>query len=312
MELNLKGFRSHDISGKWVVTIGNFDGYHAGHQALVRQVLADSDRLGVQGGVLTFAPHPKILLQPNIPFRNIYDDQSKWNYLKTAGLDACILISFTREFAALSPLEFINQLFDSIEIVKIIVGYDFNFGRAREGSAALIKAEACKRGVEFKRLDPVKIKGITVSSTMIRRLIFEGEFEVVKSFLGRAWGVSGTVIEGQKLGRKLGFPTLNIEPNILLPVKEGVYAVEVKQGETTFHGVSNLGYRPTLKGQRFGVETHVFGLEREIYGEEVSIFPLKFIREEAKFSSLGELQIQIKKDVTTVKNWFSKQALTRI
>lgn len=310
MDLKIKGFRSNKIEGEWVVTIGNFDGYHLGHQALVKRVLFDRDRLGVKGGVLTFNPHPKILLQPNVPFRNLYDDQSKWSSLRDAGLDACILISFTREFSRLSPLEFIEKLFNTMDIVKIVVGYDFNFGKSREGSAVLMRDEAQKRGIEFEHLAPVKIKGLTVSSTMIRRLIFEGEFEVVKEFLGRAWSINGRVIKGQQLGRKLGFPTLNMEPQILLPIKEGVYAVEIKIKDKTFQGISNVGYRPTLKGQQFRVETHVFDLDRDIYGEHVSVYPVTFMRDEIKFESLETLKARIEKDVLDVKNNVFKEDTT--
>ncbi len=301
MDIQVKGFRSKTIAGKWVVTIGNFDGYHLGHQALVNQVLTDRDRLGVKGGVLTFDPHPKILLQPNVPFRNIYDDQSKWKSLEETGLDACILISFTNDFARLSPSDFVEDLFNTLDIVKIVVGYDFNFGKSREGSATLMKEEALKRGIEFEHLGPVKINGLTVSSTMIRRLIFEGEFEVVKEFLGRTWSINGTVVKGDQLGRTIGFPTLNLEPRISLPIKEGVYAVDVKFKDRYLHGISNLGYRPTLEGQRFRVETYVFDLDEEIYGETISVYPLEFVRDEMKFDSLDELKDQIKKDVQYTK-----------
>ncbi|MCP4296826.1 MAG: bifunctional riboflavin kinase/FAD synthetase [Proteobacteria bacterium] len=301
MDIQVKGFRSKTIAGKWVVTIGNFDGYHLGHQALVNQVLTDRDRLGVKGGVLTFDPHPKILLQPNVPFRNIYDDQSKWKSFEETGLDACILISFTSDFARLSPSDFVEDLFNTLDIVKIIVGYDFNFGKSREGSATLMKEEALKRGIEFEHLDPVKINQLTVSSTMIRRLIFEGEFEVVQEFLGRTWAISGTVVKGNQLGRTIGFPTLNLEPRISLPIKEGVYAVDVKFKDRYLQGISNMGYRPTLQGQRFRVETYVFDLDEEIYGETISVYPREFVRDEMKFDSLDELKAQIKKDVQYTK-----------
>ena len=175
MEIIHKKFKSDSLQGEWIITIGNFDGYHLGHQALVYQVLMDKKQLNTKGAVLTLDPHPKTILQPQIPFRHIYDDKSKWKFLEHSGLDACFIIPFTIEFANLSSLEFMDRLFNFVHLKKIIVGYDFNFGKDREGSASLLKQEATRRNIEFLQMAAFKIGEINVSSTMIRRLQFEGD-----------------------------------------------------------------------------------------------------------------------------------------
>ncbi|PCI29579.1 MAG: riboflavin biosynthesis protein RibF [SAR324 cluster bacterium] len=304
MELIHKKFKSDSPEGEWVITIGNFDGYHIGHQALVRRVLADQEAMQIKGGLLTFDPHPKKLLQPEIPFRHLYDNQSKWKLLQETGLDACFIIPFTRRFASLSPQEFVDNLFHLLKLKKIIVGYDFNFGKAREGSADLMKREAARRGVEFIQMEPVKAKGITVSSTMIRRMIFEGDFEMVEQFLGRRWSVNGIIKRGQQIGRTIGFPTLNLEPDISLPLRKGVYACELELEGETYQGVCNVGHRPTFGGNLFKVETHVFDYDGIAYDQYLQVFPCHYIREEVKFDSPESLRQQIQEDVQTARQFF--------
>lgn len=297
MDIIHKKFRSDSLEGKWVITIGNFDGYHKGHQALVQEVLKSAEASGAKGGLLTFDPHPKKLLQPEIPFRHIYDDESKLRFLKESGLDACFMIPFTREFASLPPLVFLEKLFQFIALKKIIVGYDFNFGKAREGSASLLKEKAREEGVEFVRLDPVKNEGNTVSSTMIRRLLFEAEFDRVQESLGRPWSINGTVLEGDRIGRTINFPTLNLEPEVILPIRNGVYSCQVELEGELYEGICNIGYRPTFRGETFRVEAHLFDFSDEVYGKFIRVVLKRFIREEMKFASPDHLKDQIRQDI---------------
>ena len=305
MDLIHKNFRSDSLEGRWVITIGNFDGFHLGHQALVRQVLKDKKYFQAKGGVLTFEPHPKKVLQPKIPFRQIYDNNTKWKFMEDSGLDSCFIIPFTSKFAAIGSAEFIEKLFDFAELKKIVVGYDFNFGRSREGSAMLLKTEAQRKGIEFLQMPAVRKGGITVSSTMIRRLLFEGDFKHVETFLGRAWSINGTVVEGNKLGHNLGFPTINVEPSFSLPLRNGVFACRLDLDGKIWNGVSNIGVKPTFGGERVKIEMNVFDFDRIVYGRFVRIYPLKFIRDEIKFDSVEDLKRQIQKDVETARDFFS-------
>lgn len=304
MDLIHKKFKSNNLDGDWVITLGNFDGYHLGHQALVNQVLKDAQRIDAKGGVLTFDPHPKKVLQSQIPFRHIYSNEAKWQFLEQSGLDACFIIPFTLEFAALSSQEFLNRLFELIDLKKIIVGYDFNFGKAREGSASFIKQEAEKRGVAFQRMEAVQSGDLTVSSTMIRRLLFEGDFKNVERYLGRQWSVTGTVQEGKRIGNTIGFPTMNLEPKVLLPLKRGVFCCLVEVENQRYEGVCNVGVNPTFNGKTLKVETHLFNYNKDTYGKEITVFPIKFLREEKKFNSVEELTSQISKDVEITKQYF--------
>ncbi len=307
MEFIHKKFKSNSLDGEWVITIGNFDGYHLGHQALVEQVMKDKKKLNAKGGILTFEPHPKKVLQSHIPFRHIYSNESKWRFLEKSGLDACFIIPFNLEFAAMSSLDFLNRLFYFVNLKKIIVGYDFNFGKAREGSASFMKQEAEKHGIEFLQMEAVQINEITVSSTMIRRLLFEGDFKSVTKFLGRPWAVKGVVQKGKKIGNTIGFPTMNLEPDVLLPLKKGVFTCQVELDDTLYNAVCNVGVNPTFNGKTLKVEAHLFDFNREEYGKTIRVFPKKFLREEKRFNSVDELIEQIKKDVDVSKQYFEKE-----
>lgn len=304
MEIIHKKFKSDSLEGDWVVTFGNFDGYHIGHQALVQQILEDKKRLNAKGGVFTFDPHPKQVLQPKTPFYHIYSRERKYDFFEACELDSMFILPFTLNFAKMKSSEFVNKLFELANIRKIVVGYDFNFGKSREGSAGFLEVEAKRRGIEFQQIGPVKVNGITVSSTMIRRFLFEGEFEMVEKFLGREWRINGTVREGNKLGHTIGFPTINIEPNVLLPLKLGVYACQVEVEGQRYNGVTNVGFRPTFKDKVFKAEMHIFDFDRDIYGQWVKIIPLKFIREEQKFESVEKLRQQIEIDAESARAYF--------
>lgn len=305
MDFIHKMFKSDSLDGEWVITIGNFDGYHLGHQALVKQVLSDASKMKAKGGILTFDPHPKKVLQAQIPFRHIYSKESKWEFLEKSGLDACFVIPFTVEFAALSSQEFLNRLFNFVKLKKIIVGYDFNFGKAREGSASFMRQEAEKQGIEFQRLEAVQIGDITVSSTMIRRLLFEGDFKNVDKYLGREWSVTGIVQKGKRIGNTIGFPTMNLEPKVLLPLKRGVFCCLVEIDGKRYNGVCNVGVNPTFNGKTLKVETHLFDFNEDTYGKKIAIFPVKFLREEIKFNSVDELIAQIRMDAEITRQFFS-------
>ena len=307
MDIIHKSFRTHSLKGNWVITIGNFDGFHLGHQQLVQQVLEEGKRYDANCAILTFDPHPKIILQPKVPVRQIYDLHTKLIFFEQAQLDACFIIPFTNELANLEPEEFAEKLFSFIDIKKVIVGYDFNFGKSRSGSAGFLEKEAVNRGIDFHQLEPVKWEALTVSSTMIRRLLFEGDFSEVETLLGRKWSINGIVIKGRQLGRKTGFPTLNLKPEIVLPVRNGVYFITAEVETRSFNGIANIGFRPTLDDHELVVEAHLFDVEENLYGKDVQIFPIKFLREEQKFDSIDHLARQIGKDVEQARQYFSNR-----
>ncbi len=305
MNIIYKKFKSDSLEGDWAITIGNFDGYHLGHQKLVQQVLEDSKKLNIKAGLLTFDPHPKKVLQSQIPFRHIYDLSNKCQILEKTGLDACFIIPFTTKFAKMDSHRFLEKLFSFVNLKKIVVGYDFNFGKAREGSAKLMEQEAAKKGIDFIKMPAVQLDGLTVSSTMIRRLLFEGDFSKVSQFLDRPWAISGVVQEGKKLGHTLGFPTINLEPEVLLPLRRGVYTCKVQYGDRLINGVCNVGINPTFEGTTLKVETHLFDFNEKIYGASVSVIPERFLRDETKFDSIDALKKQINEDVKTAKAYYS-------
>jgi len=310
MEVIHKKFKPHSLTGDWALLIGNFDGVHLGHQTLIRRLLEAQARMGGKAGVLTFEPHPKILLQPHIPFPHIYEEDVKWRLLAETGLDACFVVPFTPAFASLQPEEFLNKLFGFVALKYLIVGWDFNFGKDRQGGAALLGEEAARRGVEFVQMPPVKEAGLTVSSTMIRRLLFEGDFDLAERLLGRPWQISGIVTQGRQLGRQLGFPTLNLFPQVLLPLRHGVYLSEVQVLGQTAQAVTNIGVAPTLGGPPLlKVESHLFDFGATAYGQEAIVRPLCFLREEQKFNSLEELKTQIALDVAQAKGIFARWQL---
>lgn len=306
MNLIHKSFRGDSLTGDWVIIIGNFDGFHLGHQALIKQLLIDSQQLKAKSAVLTFDPHPKKVLQPQVPFYQIYDNESKCRFLDEAGLDSCFVIPFTIEFSSLGPDEFINKLFSFINLKKILVGYDFNFGKGRQGSAVQIKKEAEMRGIAFEQSKPVKAGGITISSTMIRRLLFEGDFKMVQKLLGREWMISGTVVHDQGRGKELGFPTINLNPALLYPLRFGVYACMVEVDGKRFKAIGNFGLRPTFGWGSFTIEAHILDDVNDLYNKRVGIIPVNFIRDEVAFQNTHELTSQIKKDIGIAQEILSK------
>ncbi|MDX2470925.1 MAG: bifunctional riboflavin kinase/FAD synthetase [SAR324 cluster bacterium] len=305
MKIIHKSFKSSGSEGDWVLLIGNFDGFHLGHQALIKALLEAKSKYNAKAAILSFDPHPKVVLQPHVPFQHIYDEETKWCLMEELGLDACFLIPFTPRFAGLTPKEFTEKLFALLSIKQIIVGYDFNFGRDRSGGAADLKEGAKAKGVEFTQLEPVKLDRYTISSTMIRRLLYEAEFAQAENLLGRPWRILGEVQKGAQLGRTIGFPTINILPPVLLPVRFGVYVVEVELRGNTYKAVCNIGHAPTFGLAQLKVEAHIFDFDQEVYGQMAKVKPLAFIRDEEKFESKEALTVQIAKDVEIAKNWKS-------
>jgi len=294
---------------KAVVTIGNFDGVHRGHQALFERVREESDAISGTSIAITFEPHPMKALGKKSPPLITRKDQ-KVELISVSGLDKLICINFTKEFAAISADDFIDHLLiEKIGMTTIVVGPDYSFGKNREGNIDFLVRAGEKRG--FKVVvpewvnDPEVINGSEkdrISSTMIRNLVMDGRVDETERFLGRHYQIRGKVVKGRERGgSKLGFPTANIKLHDELCPKMGVYAVTVETIKGNYKGVANIGYSPTFDDHLFTIEVHILDFSADIYGTRIRVNMIRRLRDEKKFSSLEELSAQIRSDIETAR-----------
>jgi len=281
-----------------VITVGNFDGVHIGHQGLLKEVKKRADKMSGTSIVLTFEPHPlKVLKEKKIPL--ITPFERKIELIEKLGIDVVICLPFTREFSKVSAREFVEEiLLKKIGMKEIVVGYDYTFGHKREGNIDLLKKLGDELGFKVCILGPILVDNMIVSSTRIRNLIMEGELEKVKILLNRYYQVSGEVIAGHdRGGRLLGFPTANLKlVNEVFP-KNGVYVVEVIYNNKVYGGVTNIGFKPTFGNDALSVETHILDFDQNIYGKKIKLNFIKRLRNEKRFSSIEALAAQIKRDI---------------
>ena len=294
-----------------VITIGNFDGVHLGHQALIHEVIDKAVSISGTSMAMTFEPHPiRVLNGSNHPPLITILEQ-KIELIERMDLDVLIVIPFTREFAALSPRAFVEDiLIRKLGMVSIVVGKDYTFGRNREGTVGMLKTFAELFDFELILADWIGANRAPegrISSTRIRDLVLEGKVNDVQPLLGRYYQVRGMVSTGRDRGGKLlGFPTANINLQDELCPKTGVYAVTVESGSETFDGVANIGYSPTFDDHLFTVEVHILDFDCNIYGQSIRVNFIQRIRDELKFSSISELSEQIKRDVIEAREILSK------
>lgn len=294
-----------------VITIGNFDGVHLGHQALFHEVIEKADAIGGTSVAMTFDPHPMRILKHNNhpPLITIYEQ--KVELIHRTGIDVLVCVPFTKEFAALTALEFINDLLiRKIGMKAIVVGEDYRFGKNREGNIELLKTLAGEMGFEVIVADWIKITRNfpgRISSTKIRELIMAGEMEEAHKMLGRHYQIRGVVVTGRdRGGRLLGIPTANINLQDELCPKTGIYAVTVERHDEQLKGVANIGYSPTFDDHEFTVEVHILDFENDIYGEKIRVNFIQRIRDEKKFSGISELIEQIHTDIATAREIFAR------
>ena len=288
-----------------IIALGNFDGIHQGHQQVIKSILTPSPSFAnTYSTLVTFTPHPqefftgrkKQLLTP-IP--------EKVEFLQQLGIKQLILLPFDRELASLTPAQFVEDiLIKQIKVEFISVGEDFRFGHRRQGNAEQLKSEAAQYRVKVvitpEQTIEINHQSTRISSSCIRDALCQGNLNIVKAMLGRDYQIKGKVIEGQKLGRTIGFPTANLEipPEKFLPGK-GVYTVMVngdKSNLTDLWGVMNIGDRPTVSGKNISIEVHILDWKGDLYGENLTVTLINFLRPEQKFNSLDALKIQIQKD----------------
>lgn len=282
-----------------VLAIGVFDGLHRGHQQLIKKVIARARKVKGTATVMTFWPHPVHVLKPEIRLPLLVSLEHRLRLLEDLGVDVCIVVPFTPQFSQLSPKEFIEKyLVRKIKPVEVFVGYDFRFGHDRSGGLDLFRTEGGEFGFKVNILQAVKGERHVISSTRIRELISRGDLSRASRLLGRTVSLMGTVCRGDARGKKLGFPTANINLSCEIIPPVGVYAVRVILGRKKFIGMANIGRRPTFHKEdgRINVEVHIFDFKRTIYGQEIIVEFFKRIRDERMFNSKDQLVAQLKRD----------------
>ena len=285
-----------------VVTIGNFDGVHLGHQALLTEVKKRAHDLKLESAVITFEPNPKDYFSQNKPQTRISSLREKIELFNEIKIDRVHIIKFNQEFSKVTANEFISVLIKQLKVKEIVVGEDFCFGRGREGGIKQLSASSMKLNIKNKIL----IDGKRISSTLIRNLLANDKLDQANKYIGRPYSISGKVVHGEKRGRKIGFPTANIHMRHNRPPLKGVFAVKFQN----HFGVANLGIRPSIKGEKkLQLEVHLLNFSSDLYGQHVSVIFLKKLRDEKKFKSLDELKEQIKLDVIKAKLFFDKKNL---
>ena len=299
-----------------VLTIGNFDGLHVGHRAIMRTVVARARDLGGEAVVYTFEPHPRKVLRPDRPPQLLTTLDQKIELLEEMGVDIAIFEPFDREFAAIEPSTFVSEyIHRRIRPMEVYVGYDFRFGRDREGSMRLLTEMGPRLGFSVTIVPEVTIDGRDVNSTRIRELLSEGDVRETQRLLGRPFCTRGIIVEGQRRGRTLGFPTANISPqNEVLP-GAGVYAGWarfVDDGDPArgveIPSVMNVGRRPTFNDDMsFVAEAHLIDFEGDVYGRRIDLTFERRLRAERKFAGPEELKVQIAKDVAEARRWLRFQ-----
>ena len=286
------------------LTIGNFDGVHLGHQALFRRVVELAGPRNGDTVALTFEPHPMKVLRPQNPPKLISTMDHKVELIAEAGIEHLIRLSFTKELAGTSAHDFVNKiLYQTIGVEDLVVGYDYAFGKGRQGNISLLQAMGSKLGFNVHVISPVSVEGMVVSSTNVREHVTRGEMKKVRLLLGRYYQIHGIVQEGiRRGGPVVGFPTANlrIDKEDLCP-KPGVYVVQVIHQDQCYGGVMNIGYNPTFGGQDLGAEVHIFDFEKDIYGHPIKLDFIQRLRDEKKFSGPKELAGQITKDVEAAR-----------
>ena len=288
------------------VALGKFEGIHLGHQLLLNE-LKEKKSLGLNSVVFTFDMPPRAAINGDKKFSQIFTKEERRRFLEQQGMDVMLEHPFTKEFAASSPEEFIeNVLVKKVDAKVIVVGSDFHFGKKRSGSVANLRAMADRFGYDLIVKEKVQHEGKDISSTRIRELLEYGKMEKAAALLGRNYTIYGEVVHGKALGRTIQIPTINqIAEEVKLIPPNGVYVSKVHIDGETYHGVTNIGIKPTVEDSRIkGIETHIFDYSGDLYGKMVEVELLHFHRAELRFQNVEELKTQMQKDILFAKNYF--------
>ncbi|MDR2123230.1 MAG: bifunctional riboflavin kinase/FAD synthetase, partial [Flavobacteriaceae bacterium] len=305
MEIHTESFNLPQ-NRKIVFTLGMFDGVHSGHQFVLEHLKKIAEEEEGETAVMTFVPHPRLVLQPDADFRLLTTLKEKISLLEKFSVQHLFIQEFTEEFSKLTAREFVRDILVArLNIHSLVVGYDHQFGKNRDGNFEQLQDFSKEFGFNLHQLPPVSEQEVMISSTKIRNKINDGDIKQANQWLGYKFVMTGKVIEGDKIGRKLGYPTANMEidKHKICP-KNGVYFVKVRIGGESFDGMLNIGMRPTISGTKKQVEVHILNFNRDIYGEEIEVHFYDRERDEEKFSSLEELKQRLASDKKNTVRYF--------
>lgn len=281
--------------------IGNFDGIHLGHKKIIAAVKRHSEQNSTRSCVITFTPHPqKVLGRKDVAL--IFPLERRFKMLESTGIDAVICLNFTRELSKVSAEDFVKDiLLERLKIKDIVVGPGFSFGHKRQGNLDLLRSMGETHGFNTVVAEAARVDDRVVSSSAIRNLVREGEIRESNRFFGYDYYIEGVVVEGERRGRKLGFPTVNLDTEWEILPKPGVYATYVKLSDGLHGSITNIGVRPTFEESKLTVETHIFDFNDNLYGEEVRVNFVERLRDEERFESVDKLVEQINHDIAAVR-----------
>lgn len=304
-----------DLPKRCVATIGNFDGIHLGHQSIIRRVVERAKELGTSSALITFHPHPLSIVAPDRVPRQILTLPQKEEIVAALGVDAMLVVPFTHEFSRWTYQRFVDEfLVRSLQIREVIIGRDFCFGAGREGNLDRLQELGRRHGFTAEGIGEVQIRGMRVSSSLVRDSVLKGAMHLARAALDRTYFVDGRVATGRRLGRKIGFPTVNLDPaNDLFP-GSGVYVTTCRfeSFSRSFESVTNIGVRPTLyENYATTIESHIFDFDSNVYGDTVRIYFHKLLRREKQFRSALELTNQIRDDIRASRAYFARNPVSR-
>ncbi|WP_347051128.1 bifunctional riboflavin kinase/FAD synthetase [Flavobacterium olei] len=284
---------------KTILTLGTFDGVHIGHKKILERITQNTENGKYESLVLTFFPHPRMVLQEKSEIKLLNTITEKTQLLEASGIENLIVHPFDESFSRLKAEEFVSSiLVDKFQIQKIIIGHDHRFGRNRTANIDDLIAFGTEYGFEVEQISAEEIQDVSVSSTKIRKALNEGNMDLANEYLGYHYFLNGTVVKGKQLGRTIGFPTANIhiEEDYKLIPKIGVYVVKAVVNQETVYGMMNIGFNPTVNGEKQTIEVHLFNFDKDIYDQNIEVSLLHYIREEQKFDSLEALKSRLNQD----------------
>ena len=297
-------FTNYNNSNATIVTIGTFDGVHIGHQTIINRLVDIAHKKHLNSVVLTFFPHPRMVLQNNNDIKLLNTIEERETILSDLGLDYLVVKTFTKKFANLSAEEFVkNILVDKLNAKHIIIGYDHRFGKGRSANIDDLKSFGKQYDFEVEEISVQDIEDVSVSSTKIRNALNDGEVITANTYLGYDFYITGKVVKGKGLGRKIGFPTANLEiaEDYKLIPKNGVYVIKTSIENKLVYGMMNIGMNPTVNGTKKTIESHFFNFNNDIYNQTLKIEFVARLRDEQKFESVELLKKQLKLDEKNAK-----------
>lgn len=298
------GFEQWEASGRTAVSLGNFDGVHLGHQAILRRTVELARKAGISSVAVTFDPVPKKILQPENAPPLIQTLQQRLSSLESLGLNHTIVVKFSESFAKKTPEEFVRQfLIHHLRVQFFVVGENFSFGHQKQGDVTLLNKMGSLHDFHVEGIPEILRDGVRISSSQIRQSILAGKMEDARNFLGSPFVLTGTVMEGEHLGGKLGVPTANLRyENEILPAR-GVYVSEALLNDGRYLAASNVGMRPTFEGRNLTVEAHLLDFSGDLYGSRMDLQFFHKLRDEMRFSGPEALKVQIKSDIEDTRNY---------